>query len=83
MIGLTIIWRLRTLAFAALALAVFGAIECPRFKLAGRIRLLGVAVISAKNHKRHRRNRQSVTTKREKSQTPKILTAILTLHNLT
>jgi len=29
MIGLPIIWRLRTLAFAALALAVFGAIECP------------------------------------------------------
>jgi len=26
--GLPIIWRLRTLAFAALALAVFGAIEC-------------------------------------------------------
>jgi len=24
-----IIWRLQTLAFAALALAVFGAIECP------------------------------------------------------
>jgi len=37
-----------------------------------------VAVISAKNHKR-----QSVTTKREKSQTPKVLTAILTLPNLT
>jgi len=29
MIGLPIIWRLRTLAFVALALAVFGAIECP------------------------------------------------------
>ena len=29
MIGLHIIWRLRTLAFAALALAVFGAIEYP------------------------------------------------------
>jgi len=37
-----------------------------------------VAVISAKNHKR-----QSVTDKREKSQTPKVLTAILTLRNLT
>jgi len=37
-----------------------------------------VAVISAKNHKR-----QSVTAKREKSQTPKVLTAILTLPNLT
>jgi len=28
------------------------------------------AVISAKNHKRQRRKRQSVTAKREKSQTP-------------
>jgi len=28
MIGLPIIWRLRTLAFVALALAGFGAIEC-------------------------------------------------------
>ena len=37
-----------------------------------------VAVISAKNRKR-----QSVTAKREKSQTPKVLTAILTLPNLT
>ena len=42
-----------------------------------------VAVISAKNHKRQRRKRQSVTAKREKSQTPKVLTAILTFPNLT
>jgi len=42
-----------------------------------------VAVISAKKHKRQRRKRQSVNAKREKSQTPKVLTAILTLHNLT
>jgi len=42
-----------------------------------------VAVISAKNHKRQRRKRQSVTTKREKSQTPKVLTATLILSNLT
>jgi len=42
-----------------------------------------VAVISAKNHKRQHRKRQSVTAKREKSQTPKVLTAILTLPNLT
>jgi len=34
-------------------------------------------------HKRQRRKRQSVTAKREKSQTPKVLTAILTLPNLT
>jgi len=33
MIGLPIIWRLRTLAFVALALAGFGAIECPPFRL--------------------------------------------------
>jgi len=32
----------------------------------------GVAVISAKNHKRQRRKRRSVTAKREKSQTPKV-----------
>jgi len=37
-----------------------------------------VAVISAKNHERQRRKRQSVAAKREKSQTPKVLTAILT-----
>jgi len=44
-----------------------------------------VAVISAKNHKRQRHKRQSVpvTAKLEKSQTPKVLTAILTLPNLT
>jgi len=34
-----------------------------------------VADTSAKNHKRQRRKRQSVTAKREKSQTPKVLTA--------
>jgi len=42
-----------------------------------------IAVMSAKNHKRQRRKRQSVTAKREKSQTPKVLTAILTFPNLT
>jgi len=31
-----------------------------------------VAVISAKNHKRQRRKRRSVTAKRENSQTPKV-----------
>jgi len=41
-----------------------------------------VAVISAKNHKHQRRKRQSLTAKREKSQTPKVSTAILTLPNL-
>jgi len=45
----------------------------------GRRGLLSrVAVLSAKNHKRQRRKRQPVTAKREKSQTPKVLTAILT-----
>jgi len=44
---------------------------------------LWVAAISARNHKRQRRKRQSVTTEREKSQTPKALTAILTMPNLT
>jgi len=39
--------------------------------------------ISAKNHKRQRRVRQSVTAKRENSQTPEFLTALLTLPNLT
>jgi len=39
--------------------------------------------MSAKNHKRQRRKRQSVTAKREKSQTPKVLTAIQILPNLT
>jgi len=39
--------------------------------------------MSAKKHKRQRRERQSVTAKWEKSQTPKFLTAILTLPNLT
>jgi len=42
----------------------------------------GVAVISAKKHKGQRRERQSVTAKREKLQTLKFLTAILTLPNL-
>ena len=37
-----------------------------------------VAFISAKKHKRQRRKRQSVAAKREKSQTPKFITAIQT-----
>jgi len=41
-----------------------------------------VAVICAKKHKRQRRKHQSVTAKREMSQTPNVLTAILTLPNL-
>ena len=43
----------------------------------------GVAVISAEKHKRQRRERQSVTAKRQKAQTPKFSTAILTLPNMT
>jgi len=53
------------------------------FKAFSDSALLRVAVISAKNHKRQRRKRQSVTAKREGSQTPKVLTAILTLPNQT
>jgi len=34
---------------------------------------MGGAFDSAKNHKRQRRKRQSVTTKREKLQTPKFV----------
>jgi len=46
--------------------------------------VLGVAVMSAKNHKRQHRKRRSVTTaNREKSQTPKFVTANLTEPNLT
>jgi len=53
-----------------------GSLGAPRlFENSAQCR---VAVISAKNHKRQRRKRQSVTAKREKSQTPKFLTAILT-----
>jgi len=35
--------------------------------------IAGGAFDSAKNHKRQRRKRQSVTAKREKSQTPKFV----------
>jgi len=52
----------------------------PSFKNKSKNR---VAAISAKKHKRQRRKRQSVTAKREKSQAPKVLNAILTLPNLT
>ena len=41
MIGLPIIRRLRTLAFAALALVVFGAIECPPSTAILKVRSLG------------------------------------------
>jgi len=53
------------------------------FKVNISDKLKWVAVISTKNHKRQRRKRQSVTAKREKSQTPKVLTAIPTLPYLT
>ena len=45
--------------------------------------LIWVAVISVEKHKRQCRKRQSVTAKREKSQTPKVSTSILTLPDLT
>jgi len=56
---------------------------CPTYRGGHGDGPLWVAVMSAKNNKRQRRKRQSVTTKGEKSQTPKVLTAILTLPNLT
>jgi len=85
-----LVWRLRTggygLALAALALSN-APISCLPILLTGitgyglilnPFRLFRrVAVISAKNHKRQRRKHQSVTAKREKSQTPKVLTAKL------
>jgi len=48
-----------------------------KYSLWGMLNLVGTC------HKRQRRKRQSVTAKREKSQTLKVLTAILTLPNLT
>ena len=65
---------------AAVSTQVFERYLLPLVFFAGLI--FRVAVISVKNHKRQRRKRQSVTAKREKSQTPKVLTAILTLPNL-
>jgi len=50
----------------------------PKLKCTQRCGDERVAVISAKNHKR-----KSVTAKREKSQTPKVLAAMLTLPTLT
>jgi len=50
----------------------------PHLHLCNVLKKVRVAVISAKNHKRQRRKRQSVTAKREKSQTPKVLTVIPT-----
>jgi len=77
LISSLLIWSLIGLALKIIKLRS----TCLTFKLktgVGR-----VAVLSAKNHKRQRRKRQSVAAKREKSQTPKVLTAILTLPNLT
>jgi len=48
----------------------------------GRVQISG-SCQSAKKHKHQRRKRQSVTAKWEKSQTPKFVTALLTLPNLT
>jgi len=44
-----------------------------RFCFSFRRELFSGAFDSAKNHKRQRRKRQSVTAKREKSQTPKFV----------
>ena len=64
-------------------LTAFKTRGCRKSSLCWGRLIRGVAVISAKNHKRQRRKRQSVTAKRQKSQTPKVLTAIVTLPNLT
>jgi len=64
-------------------LATRVAVLATRVAIHAKTKERRVAVISAKNHKRQGRKRQSVTAKREKSQTPKVLTAILTLPNLT
>jgi len=72
-------WRVRRWQFLNLAF-VGAAHDFYRTKM---LNVSWVAVISAKSHKRQRRKRQSVTAKREKSQTPQVLTAILTLPNLT
>jgi len=61
----------------------FQTLTSPFFSFCHQKLHFRVAVISAKNHKRQRRKRQSVIAKRGKSQTPKVLTAILTLPNLT
>ena len=74
-LGYGAVWDACSLTFSFFA--VFGPLPS---RLGATCR---VAVISAKNHKRQRRKRQSVTAKREKSQTPKDLIAILTLPNLT
>jgi len=50
-----------------------GLRESAMGKLLKQSRWLWGAFDSAKNHKRQRRKRQSVTTKREKSQTPKFV----------
>jgi len=63
---------------------IFGIPQKSRFDIKCKLEpVFWVAVIRVKNHKRQRRKRQSVTAKREKLQTPKVLTAILTLPNLT
>jgi len=63
----------------------FGLHGPARIPLSGELTSeIRVAVVSAKKHKRQqRRKRQSLTAKREKSQTPKFKTAIQTSPNLT
>jgi len=61
----------------------YNLLKIIELRILSECRISWVAVISAKNQKRQRRKRQSVTAKGEKSQTPKVLTAIVTLPNLT
>jgi len=67
------LWRLGLFSFCGyeLALVLFGAMTATRIVLL--ILSGGGAFDSAKNHKRQRRKRQSITAKREKSQTPKFV----------
>jgi len=60
--------------FWCLWLKFLKKIYCTRFDFKSKTGIFyGGAFDSAKNHKRQRRKRQSVTAKREKSQTPKVV----------
>jgi len=74
---------LQYVAFPIIPLLLHDFTKCAELGNNTVLKKKRVAVVSAKNHKRQRRKRQSVTAQREKSQTPKALTAILTSPNLT
>jgi len=68
----------KTPALLILPTLILNPVQQSRVSIFSLLLCFRVAVISAKNHKRQRPKRQSVTAKEEKSQTPKVLTAILT-----